>query len=75
MGMYDRVWAECPECGNQIEFQSKAGECVLADYSTNSVPPNIAEDIKNDSEECPCGYIVRFRDPEIDMVQMTVITE
>ncbi len=63
MGMFDRVWAVCPKCNQTVEFQSKAGECTLQDYSINSVPPNIAQDIVGDEEMCDCGYILELQIP------------
>lgn len=29
MGMFDTIIIECPECGNEIECQSKSGDCTL----------------------------------------------
>jgi endogenous inhibitor of DNA gyrase (YacG/DUF329 family) len=61
MGMFDRIWATCPECGTGVEFQSKAGECVLHDYSRTEVPPEIAHDIDQERERCPqCDTIVQL---------------
>lgn len=62
MGMFDSVWATCPNCKNAVEFQSKAGECELNDYSMRSVPPEIARDLIRDSNTCSkCGIVVRLR--------------
>ena len=56
MGMFDRVWFTCPDCNRQIEFQSKMGECVLADISRTDVPMEIAADIEGDMSQCEsCG--------------------
>ena len=60
MGMFDSVFATCPTCDKEIEFQSKAGECRLKRYSINSVPPEIAVDISGHTETCECGYILRI---------------
>jgi hypothetical protein len=32
MGCFDRVWARCPRCGGQVEFQTKGGPCESRDY-------------------------------------------
>lgn len=56
MGMYDRVWLVCPKCGSQIEWQSKAGECHLADYSLFDAPPAILGDIAGEHGVCKCGF-------------------
>ncbi len=36
MGMFDSVHAKCPQCGEESEFQSKAGACNLANYHVDS---------------------------------------
>ena len=59
MGMFDSVNVTCPNCGEFVEFQSKAGDCVLDCYGEASVPGEIAKDIANDTEECRyCGIEV-----------------
>ena len=61
MGMFDRVWIKCPECKEDIEFQSKGGECCLADYDITNIPPAIAGDIDGDVSLChSCGYAARI---------------
>ena len=53
MGMYDTLVTNCPKCGSRISFQSKAGDCSLAEYSIFNVPAQIALDCKEDIEQCP----------------------
>lgn len=52
MGMYDSVRFKCPECGGEVEAQSKAGECVLGDFPPDHVPAVIAADVIGDSVYC-----------------------
>lgn len=60
MGCFDSVHAQC-ECGETIEFQSKAGKCELRVYDISSVPLAIADDLNGESEVCPeCGVIVEI---------------
>ena len=67
MGMFDRVWVECPKCGKGVEFQSKAGDCVLADYTLDNVPIIVGLDLIHEKEKCEnCGAIVIV---EVDTVQ------
>jgi len=78
MGMFDRVWAKCPKCGEQVEFQSKAGKCILADYSLSSVPMGIAEDIDGDIECCPkCGASIKIIIPKANSkrIAMEIATD
>jgi hypothetical protein len=73
MGMFDRVWADCPKCGKRVEFQSKAGECLLRDFHIDNLPPEIAKDIANDSNECDeCGYKITFLAPTISRVRLVI---
>lgn len=55
MGMFDSVIHRC-KCGNDVEWQSKADECVLAVYKTTEVPVTIANDINGEEQKCQeCG--------------------
>lgn len=73
MGVFDRVYASCPKCGEQVEFQSKAGKCVLASYSTNSVPMEIASDLNGETEHCPkCESIVKIAIPETQSTRIAM---
>jgi hypothetical protein len=75
MGMFDSVFASCPRCGEAVEFQSKAGECVLASYDTQSVPVEIAESLDGQVASCKCGETIRIvisLPPPPNRVQMAV---
>jgi hypothetical protein len=72
MGMFDRVMVQCPKCDGQAEFQSKAGDCVLATYTLETAPAAVLCDIHDDwscCEKCdhsfqvhvPCTVPVRMR--------------
>lgn len=56
MGMFDSVFARCPNCGKQIEFQSKAGECDLSEYNIREVPVEIAADLNHKWNKETCEY-------------------
>lgn len=56
MGMFDSVWIKC-NCGRNIEFQSKAGDCMLYDYEFPSAPQEILLDL--DNQEKTCKYCER----------------
>ena len=75
MGMYDSVNAKC-SCGADLEFQSEAGDCVLANYNLSSVPPEIAKSLDGDSYRCTCGKtnILQLSEP-IRRVKMYLISE
>ncbi len=72
MGMFDSVWAKCPKCDKDVEFQSKAGECCLIDYTSDSVPAVIAADIAGESNTCQCGAVVTIGQRGADRVWMPV---
>ena len=60
MGMFDSVFVACPKCHKVMEFQSKAGECDLKRYRSDSVPPEIAIDLAGEQQECECGSFVKL---------------
>lgn len=65
MGMYDSVIFTCPECGGDIEEQSKASYCTLSRYDSKEIPANIARDIEGNIIVCGCGeeFVVELVDP------------
>jgi hypothetical protein len=62
--MFDRVMGRCPECDRPVEFQSKAGPCILADYGVDAVPLAIAADLAAGHGhaiiQCDCGHYCKF---------------
>lgn len=52
MGMFDTVHARCPNCGASITTQSKAGVCLLNDYSAENLPAVIAADVEGERMHC-----------------------
>lgn len=51
MGIFDSVIVRC-FCGGEIEFQSKAGECILQTFEIEKVPRKVAIDISGNSSVC-----------------------
>lgn len=46
MGMFDRIYLTCPNCGARVECQSKSGPCQLNEYqSLEETPANIVAGI------------------------------
>lgn len=62
MGMFDSYYARC-KCGGKAEFQSKAGDCVLAEYSRYKEPPaDVAADLIGQEAACDrCGLPVTLK--------------
>lgn len=58
MRMFDSIYMPCPNCGADIEWQSKAGECLLHAYRiANPMPSAILLDINGQVEQCPsCSW-------------------
>ncbi len=52
MGTYDSVWMKCPRCDDKVEFQSKAGKCILEHFTMEDVPRNVAQDILGQTTIC-----------------------
>lgn len=61
MGMFDSLYVECRKCHEEIEFQSKAGDCSLHSYKLDNCPPGVAGDIIGQSQSCQCGNVVTIR--------------
>lgn len=78
MGMYDSVVISCSKCKQDtIEFQTKVGDCMLREFSADSVPMEIALALDGISESCgTCGHTVTLYMPmRIDKVCMVVKEE
>ncbi len=60
MGCFDSVLVKC-SCGEYLEFQSKADDCMMREYTVNTMPERIAADLKNNAEQCACGNICTIR--------------
>ena len=57
MGMFDWFRFRCPNCGELIEEQSKAGPCELNEYTVTNCDRRVAADLIGKSGECRiCGY-------------------
>ncbi|MCG7629057.1 hypothetical protein MHM88_14695 [Epibacterium sp. MM17-32] len=63
MGMFDEVHTHCPNCGEVVEFQTKAGSCTLSVYNAErGVPPEIAVDLDGYPQRClNCDTTVTLR--------------
>lgn len=56
MGMFDTVWVNCPKCGDELSFQSKSGDCVLANYKLENAPKDVMYNVNRHSPiKCECG--------------------
>lgn len=59
MGMYDMVLVNCPNCGEEHEFQSKVGECFLMVYNLQSCPDDVLSNVNRHSpHHCDCGVSI-----------------
>jgi NMD protein affecting ribosome stability and mRNA decay len=54
MGMFDTVNVDCPSCGEKesLGFQSKSGECTLADYTMRDAPDDVLSGLQNYPVRC-----------------------
>jgi NMD protein affecting ribosome stability and mRNA decay len=77
MGLFDRVMGRCPSCGEPMEFQSKAGDCILAEFDIVSVPAEVAKDMHGKGWQCNrCGKVVYLvLDEEVRNVRMRTTHE
>ena len=61
MGMFDSLYVRCSRCGEDVEFQSKAGECYCNSYNVDNCPPAIAGDLIGKTRSCKCGNFITLR--------------
>jgi len=52
MGMFDSLYVECPDCKESIEFQSKAGRCILSSFNLSNAPAIILADLEGQTSHC-----------------------
>ena len=58
MGVYDTVWVKCPKCGFENDFQSKSGDCILANFNLDNCPENVLLNVNRHSPcVCKCGAV------------------
>lgn len=53
MGMYDTIWVKCPKCGTENGFQTKSGDCFLANYDLEEAPEDAMMNVNRHSP-CKC---------------------
>jgi len=77
MGMFDLVYAPCPECKELVKTQSKRGARRLCKYHINSVPIEIAQDLDGKNITClACNVIFTLRiSIALPRVSMTAFTK
>ena len=61
MGMYDTVLIKCPKCDGDIEFQSKAGKCLLSTYTLRDAPEELIDDIIDEGSVWCCNCEVDLK--------------
>lgn len=75
MGMYDSLYVDCPKCKNELEFQSKSGQCFLQSCKKNSLTPEIAVGMNGDIVRCEfCNKRIRLvcKIPRIVKIKLVV---
>lgn len=57
MGTFDTLVVRCRNCDELLEFQSKADDCFMRNYTLSDVPPKIAVDLAGEVQDCSnCGF-------------------
>lgn len=65
MGLFDKVYVNCPKCGLANEFQSKGDmQPLLRSYTIETAPTCVLNDALNKPEMCSCGEWLVLYDPE-----------
>lgn len=72
MGLYDTVWVNCQKCGEELGFQTKSGDCVLANYGLNDAPEDVMADVNRHSPiRCECGVLYIVDVPSRKLIDVT----
>jgi hypothetical protein len=72
MGMFDSIYFNCT-CGEELEAQSKSGDCCLNCYPNTSVPISVAIDANRHSPyKCKCGKEWEFDESVIPKQNMHI---
>ncbi len=76
MGMFDRIFFPCPNCGDLIEAQSKSGDCNGDEYDYRKVPKDVAEDANRHApygcKGCGNHYSLRERPPS-ELIEFEIV--
>ena len=62
MGMYDTINIPCPKCGATVDIQSKGGDCLLRNFTTDTAPVDVILGLKNHGylDQCDkCGVYLK----------------
>lgn len=69
MGMFDSVMVPCPKCGEESEFQSKSGDCILKVYPLATAPADVLSNVNRHSpatcEKCGTIFAVKIGTPSV----------
>ena len=61
MGMFDSVFADCPNCGHGVEYQTKRGECILGEYELDDAPPDVLRGVTCAESKClGCNRMIKL---------------
>ena len=56
MGLFDTIIAKCPNCCESLQFQTKSGDCILANFKLENAPKDALRDANRHAPiKCQCG--------------------
>ena len=78
MGMFDTVHFSCPKCNKINSIQSKAGDCMLDNYTLINAPLSILASLVEETKEYPvyceqCNSKLAFNIIHIPEVQIKLV--
>ena len=77
MGVYDTIYFDCPNCGEEVSSQSKSGPCLLREYKHTEVPLSVSYDANRHAPiEChSCGKKYYFGNIPDDVIDPGIALE
>ena len=70
MGMFDSVRVKCPNCNNELEFQSKSGPCILESFDGEKIHLMVAIGCNEDiilCRKCKKKVQILFNLPDMEI--------
>lgn len=71
--MFDSLYVNCPNCGNELEFQSKSGVCFLYSYKKNNLPTEVAMGMDGNIVKCDfcnTNFKLECKIPEVVKIKL-----
>jgi hypothetical protein len=70
MGMFDTIHYVCPICGDRFSQQTKVGDCALDNYTPESAPDWVLNQLNGLKLVCSNGHQLRLKVTSVVMAEV-----